>query len=253
VFSLLHMEIPQECYLASDLKVGDKGIPSLVFPSGYVPTVSACNSLQNGMGPEWTTKWSSFVGGLKQIAEDKIPTAVGLGLDRGCGPHLDEVVTAIVLYTCDTRTSGGNVNSNPYLVLNNKLRARQDVEEFKSFLYYLVSGLTSLPPWNITCYRGESSRVTAVSPQYVKGNHVIWVAITSASLLRTGAEDFVRGKSGGTLYIITATHARDISKLSLYPQEAEVILTPNSVFKVADVEIASGDRNYDIIHLKQLQ
>jgi len=233
------------------MKVGEKGLPIFVFPLGYVPSLSAVESLKNGMGSVWSAKWDLFVDRVKEQAEDKIPTAVSLGLHNLCAPHFDEVVTAIVLYTCDTRTSGGDINSNPYKVLNNKLRARQGMEEFKPFLFYLVRGLTSLPPWSITCYRGESTRVTSVSPQYVEGNHVIWVAITSASLSSTSAEDFV-GKSGGTLYIVTATHARDISKLSLYPDEAEVILTPNSVFKVTKVEPASGTRTYDIIHLKQL-
>jgi hypothetical protein len=104
------------------------------------------------------------------------------------------------------------------------------VERWKDFSFFLVSALKKLPALNVTTFRGENKRVTELSRQYHKNNQVCRITFTATT---RNKDDTIKAfGNGGTLFKLKIFDGRDISKLSLYESEMEVILWPNSTFRV---------------------
>jgi len=151
---------------------------------------------------------------------------------------------------------------SPYHVYNTALRQRDvpKIRLWKDFSFYFIGGLEKLHPIQIESFRGEKKRVMELSSQYVKSNQarctgaaeiktkqlprsdydfsldfistyqVVWIGFTSTTTDRQ--HTLKQFGSSGTFFKIKILYGRDISGLSLFPDECELLLMPNSVFTV---------------------
>jgi hypothetical protein len=77
--------------------------------------------------------------------------------------------------------------------------------------------------------------------QYKTGDHIVNKAFLSTSKLRSIAERFVSLTSVQKIPVICVYHLRtdeyvlDISALSEFPEEEEVLILPNACFKVESI------------------
>jgi hypothetical protein len=163
---------------------------------------------------------------------------------------------AVVWWTADVSTlSVLSTEESPYHVYNTNLRARdaQKIQLWRDFSFFFISALKKLPPVETTSFRGEKKRVTELSKQYAKDNQVrnssayvrgsftvdahvssvaqvTWIAFNSTTTDRK--QTLQQFGSGGTFFKLLIRNGIDISPLSLFAGENELLLLPNSVFKV---------------------
>ena len=95
-----------------------------------------------------------------------------------------------------------------------------------------------LPPQQTKLYRGINVRFS--EKEYQKGARVRWPAFSSASAQRSVAEEFVQGDDG-SLFFLQSAQARAISRFSRFPDEAEVIFRPNTVFEITATLYGASD------------
>jgi len=141
---------------------------------------------------------------------------------------------AITYYTSDARGIGQSQES-PYRVLNPLLaqRDREPLEQWKDFLFFLLNGLKKLPDYKGKVWRGFDKPISQLSYQYRHGNTIIWVAVTSTTRNRNKMLEFAK-PTQGTLMQLNVTEGKDISFLSLYPEE-EILLPPNTYLVVDQI------------------
>lgn len=161
----------------------------------------------------------------------------------------DDETGAIVYYTTDATKFGGKREDSPYFKLNNTLAFRKDKElqDWKPFLHFLLSGLQKLPNFTGTVYRALDKSLSSLSKQYRAGSQVVWVAFTSTTKVRSKLESVKNlyfffffedtmlafsGQTEGTWMILSVCEGKDISSFSVYPNESEILLLPNSIFSV---------------------
>jgi len=147
---------------------------------------------------------------------------------------------------------------NVYSELNRILNARGEVHDpaalqrWSGFMHYLINGIQKCPRFQQTVYRGIKGLVAHLTydTQYIQDHYVIWVAITSTSVVKAEAEIFLKG--AGTLFTILPGHnGRDISQLSFYPDEREILFLPNTIFKIVSVKYDAALRR-DLIVLEEV-
>jgi hypothetical protein len=164
----------------------------------------------------------------------------------------DACVCCAHLYTLD---------SFLFKLVNDTLR-NQDltkVETLGAYCWLLQSyiGWTATIPRHITTvYRGCTLRKDEVEEyQQAIGQTIRWHAFTSTTKSREVAEAY----SGNTLFIITLDktgrnehHEHDISSVSQFPDEDEVLLVPDHNFIVENVEdhLSSSSEERYFIYLK---
>jgi len=209
------------------------GVPLILFEDNYLPQYDVHEALQEAMGIKWR-----FGECLKSDVIKHIETSVTL-LEMKSNYNLsDNESAAITYYTCDVRTMQGTLEECPFKQINSTMITRDldRIRPWKSFLYYLLSGLNKLPSRKETVYRAIDKPITSLSKQYKKGFSICWIGFSSTSLEKDLIKNFVdKPNQKGTYMIIKAIEGRDISGLSKYPSEAEIILLPNSQFMVEDI------------------
>jgi len=142
--------------------------------------------------------------------------------------------------------------------LNRTLAGRGIPEEWKPFLYYLVRAVHKLPNLEMTVYRAFDKPLTTLSKQYIDGNTIVWIAFTSTSTQKDILKTFSQNVNLGTYMMLKVTQGKNIAPLSLFPSEGEVLLLPNSTFKVTQVlkddtkELLNHPKNMDIITMQQI-
>jgi len=108
-----------------------------------------------------------------------------------------------------------------------------------------------------TVYRGVKGQLTKISTQYVIGNDITWITVTSTSK-NSRVKDLFSGDNNATWMMIQVTDGRDISSLSLFPSEEEVLLPPNTRVRVKEIvgvdvkKFLGLPENVDAIILEQL-
>eukprot|EP01124_Arcella_intermedia_P012403 TRINITY_DN18751_c0_g1_i1.p1 TRINITY_DN18751_c0_g1~~TRINITY_DN18751_c0_g1_i1.p1 ORF type:complete len:666 (+),score=140.14 TRINITY_DN18751_c0_g1_i1:23-2020(+) len=145
-----------------------------------------------------------------------------------------------------------------YSQLNQHLADRNVENHLKPFLYYFFSGLQKLPDYKGTVYRGVKDVLFSKHPNeiYKVGKGVVWVTVTSTSQNPEVPQSFLK-KGDGTLCRIEVIEGKDISQLSFYKKEKEVLLLPNSYFEVSEflkedlVQLILPKSNIDVIIMKQ--
>lgn len=154
---------------------------------------------------------------------------------KNCGTSEEEIFScAIRLYSSA---------SFLYTLLNDTLRS-EDTSKADTLgpitwlLNAHIAQNTVVEGDEFNVYRGATLSEEMIG-QYLEavGKQIVWRGFTSTSKNRAVAEMF----SGNALFIIRIKdesfgRRRDISSLSVYPDEEEVLLTANFVFRVEKVE-----------------
>ena len=157
------------------------------------------------------------------IAEDRIQRING-----GIILSKDEAI-AIASYSFDLGYHSVDRSGNLYQILNNVLRERNGdkMRKLQAYLYYLMTALAKLNAVKDVVYRGiPSSHKQNVEDIYLSGSKIHWSAFTSTTTSLDKAKVFAEGK-GGIIFRIRCLTGRFIRPYSSYPQEDEVLLSPN--------------------------
>jgi len=177
---------------------------------------------------------------VKQFQEKK-PGAVASRLT----PSL---VASLGLYTAEL--SG----ESPYGACNGALRAadRGKCKPFVPFIWHVMHAMAKCERYEGgNVYRGVKADLSA---DYPKDREVTWFQFSSCTcdIQVEQSEQFCGSQGTRTLFSIELTtgRARIITKFSLVPSEAEVLLPPNSRFKV--VSQFDAGNGLVIIQLKEL-
>ena len=125
--------------------------------------------------------------------------------------------------------------SADYQKLNDALRSK-DAEKLKAVDPYIKvaeSGLEQLPDYKGVVFRGVNlDEYPKVLESYKKGEIVTEAGFTSTSVTREASF-----KRKDTMMIIEAESGKDVSFLSDYPNQKEILFRPDTKFKVLDVSI----------------
>lgn len=123
-----------------------------------------------------------------------------------------------------------------YSQMNSALRSGDPaaLAQYDAHIRATTSGLNQLPPTTGEYYRGmqiPSGNVSDVLSKYEPGQ-----VVTEPHFLSTG-EPF----PGNVQYVVQSTTGRDVSSLSHYPHESEVLFPPGSRFQVeSKIEVSPG-------------
>ena len=109
----------------------------------------------------------------------------------------------------------------------------KDAEKLKAVDPYIKvaeSGLEQLPNFEGVVYRGiDMNKIPNLSDKYKIGNIVTEEAFTSSSTVKRGA--FKRD----TFITITSRTGKDVSFLSDFPKQKEILFKPNTKFRILEV------------------
>ena len=126
-----------------------------------------------------------------------------------------------------------------YFLFNKACRERDAaaLHRFQSFSFHFLSALNKLPNFRPNAdqnfYRGFGQRLEEMNDLYQTDCQICWHYTSSSSADRRVAyENFARG-SGTLMEIIGIHNAKDIQALSMIPSEGELLIPPNTEFKVS--------------------
>lgn len=115
--------------------------------------------------------------------------------------------------------------------INTALRGEGDISAWRPYIGILLVGLRELVYHKGTVFRGlKNFRELS---QYPKNKIICWPTISAMSKHRECALKFT--DQTGILFEVEVLSGRDVSKLSVFPKEAEVLVMPYSHFEVVDV------------------
>jgi len=235
----------------------------LILPAFSISSnIDIHESISIAMGQLWNNNIKQSFKNLIENHLSNISDVVNFyGLDKNES-------LCIIYYTVDAQHIKINETreKSVYKELNSALSGRDTprLEKWKPYLYYLMRGLKKLPSETGTVYRGWDLQLTHKTERYHVGNSVIWPAFTSTSTSVSLLSSFANIR--GTWASMDIVEGKDISKLSIYPQESELLLLPNSEFRVEEILGPSTKRlviefsklppnsfaDLDMIHLKQI-
>jgi hypothetical protein len=217
------------------------GVPLILFSKDFTLNMNVHDALSQGMGDDW-----QFKDLLKATVEDRISSDNNIqSMKDTCSMTIDECA-AITYYTCDVRQYGGTREECPYRRINSLLITRKVDELWKPFLHILLSALNKLPMTKTRVYRYLDKPITALSKQYKKDCQICWIGFTSTSLSKETMKGFIDKNKQGTFMAIDVIEGKNISCFSLFPNEAELLLLPNSLFIVDDV---LSDKMKDVFNI----
>jgi hypothetical protein len=118
-------------------------------------------------------------------------------------------------------------------------RDRQQVKPFFPYLRLLLEGLRQLPAQKRAVYRGVK---LDLSTKFRKGDQPVWwsVTSTSSSMDVLQSKDFCGQDGPRTVFMVQATHARNIAAFSAFASEEEWILLPGAQLRVKSVVAMGG-------------
>jgi len=125
-------------------------------------------------------------------------------------------------------------SSKDYQILNSALRNADETElkRLEPYIKVAESGLDQLPHYKGVVYRGvDFNKYPQVLESYKKGE-----VITEAGFASSSATKKASFKKD-TLMIIESETGKDISFLSNYPNQKEILFKPDTKFKVLDVGV----------------
>jgi hypothetical protein len=135
-----------------------------------------------------------------------------------------------------------------YSSLNKALRAEdhQAQKPWFAYLKLLTTALEKLPSITDTVWRGIDVDDTL---PFVDDEIHIWWSVNSCSKNLNVVQPFLGEQ--GTLFVIQATHGKDISEFSAMPDEKEVILMPGTRVR-RRYEASNFKESLFIIHLDEI-
>ena len=140
-----------------------------------------------------------------------------------------EQIAPIVMYTLDL-----------YVVLNVKMReatrmrapARKELKKAWGFyIRCLLTTLRLLPPYTGELFRCIPAKLSDVQKHYTPGSLVRWNSFSSCTYNASAAWKFSDVEEP-VFFAIHVEDGKQISRYSAYPDEREVLLEPNVVFRV---------------------
>eukprot|EP01124_Arcella_intermedia_P033529 TRINITY_DN805_c0_g1_i1.p1 TRINITY_DN805_c0_g1~~TRINITY_DN805_c0_g1_i1.p1 ORF type:complete len:550 (-),score=121.91 TRINITY_DN805_c0_g1_i1:17-1666(-) len=200
------------------------------FPEDYQTTMSIHKAVSLGT----TGKWSKDI-------QNKAKEHVIKHLNKTCYfqdyDFTKDEACAIIYWTLEARFHLSIDSSfSIHKLLNECIitRNEEQIEPWKPYLYWLTQGLQKVierSPFEGRVYRGIKAKV---SSHYKVGNRIVWITPTSTSKVIKEMKKFT-SKTDSTMFFISVLRGADISKLSLFPNEQEILLLPNTIVKVEDV------------------
>jgi len=118
-----------------------------------------------------------------------------------------------------------------YQELNKALRESTDFSNWNVYLKHLLNGLKSMPYYRGKGYRGL--RNYRDTDTYKKGQLVNWKTISALSKKEKVARGF--SNENGTVFEVEVVSSRDVSSISIYAEEEEILMLPYSCLEVLDV------------------
>lgn len=115
-----------------------------------------------------------------------------------------------------------------------------------------ITGLSKLPDWKGTCFRGARQPLVDFKKQYKVGKVINYDSFLSTSRDKSASEVFAKKNvkdTVGVMLFMKIKFGKDVSKLSLVEAEAEVLLLPGSSFKVDKIE--KGKDFYEVTMKEQ--
>ena len=125
--------------------------------------------------------------------------------------------------------------TNDYSKLNGPLRSKDPAEiaKVEAYIKAASSGLAKMPGWEGISYRG-SDLPDEVLAKYKPGEMVTEEAFTSTAATRDAKFD------GNAEFIIEGRTGRDVSGVSEYENEKEILFRPGTRFEVTSKEVVDG-------------
>jgi hypothetical protein len=159
------------------------------------------------------------------------------------------LIAALTLYLAELYNG-----DSPYSACNCALRAadRSQCKPFVPFIWFLLHAMAKCDRYDgANVFRGVKADLSA---EYPKDREITWCQFSSCTcdMQVEQSEQFCGSSGTRTIFSIELTtgRARSITKFSPVPCEAEVLLPPNSRFRVLD-QLDAGN-GLVIIQLKEL-
>ncbi len=120
-------------------------------------------------------------------------------------------------------------------------QSRQEIRlEGTAHAALALQGMTKLPAWNGTTFRGENLDLARMKKLYSLGATAANVAFMSTSKNLATAKSFAAGAAGPVRVILelemAGTGARDLSTLSAVRSEAEIMLLPGARYTTVSID-----------------
>ena len=169
----------------------------------------------------------------------------------GSTPLTRDLYASVTLYSCEFSSKEFSL----YSVLNARLRNadREGLKPFIPYIWLIMHALDLCPPYEgRLVYRGMAN-VRINLDEYRTGRKLTWFQFSSCASSIEVQKGFLGAVGDRCLFTIELTtwRARLISELSLFPQESEVLLPPNTRLEV--VATLDGGGGLTIIQLRELE
>jgi hypothetical protein len=181
---------------------------------------------------------------IDMIAEDVRMKVLELQYTPVPVPLDEDFLAALAAYTHDLQQP--EKRGNVYYELNQMLRERGTAKRallmktWAVYMYYMMVGLGRLPDFKGVCWRGYNHGTRAtITSEYTVGRPIQWGAFTSVSTDKSAAKMFA--PDSRVIFKITVTSGRDINPYSFFPQEGEILLSPNHRFVVSSAPYEEED------------
>jgi hypothetical protein len=213
--------------------------PVVLFPIDYtLPASCSIISLLQSAIPD-----NSAIQAIAAAAELHIQTASVHSIIQGC--HMSALeAQSIFVYSASQGPFVCPTHGAPFTSYNSALRSADTVSinSWSGYSFLLVNALMKLPSVTSTVYRGLDCSLSEVSHLYRKGSFVWYRSPTSTTSdkFKTMA-CFGTGAAGGigTFIELRVQNAKIIETFSAVPEERELLILPNTCFKVIESFAAS--------------
>ena len=168
-------------------------------------------------------------------------TIISTSSPRNSKNLTDNEVFALALYTYDLGFNGEK-KENFYYQMNQMLQERSvdKMIKWKDYLFHLQMALSHLPNEECQVFRGIPGN--EIFTNYKFGRKIHYSAFTSTTTNKSKAIEFA-GDSGVVL-CIHVFNGKSIKEYSVFPQEDEILLSPNMAFFVAKPLFKKGDTQF---------
>lgn len=211
--------------------------PANLFPKDYSPNVT-CEQAIKELKLKHETTILNWCVKRSHSLHTSPPTTTQTKLT------FDEILS-IVAYTFDIGLSKPR-EENLYFQLNSVLRARSSNElaKWRDYIFYLLCALEKVPKYSGIVTRGID--LTIPTEKYKASNQIVWNAFSSCSKQEKVAKNFL--SDTGSLFVLDIENGCLISDYSALPNEDEVLILPNSEWKV---NLTFLDSKPPMFHMKQ--
>ena len=156
----------------------------------------------------------------------------------------EDFLYAVYCYTYHNAIGG--LQDNIYFQLNGALRSRKvhpaKMRPWKGYLSFLMRALKHFPNFEGIVYRGGNRGIDrdTIASEYKVGRTIQWAAFSSTSVTVETTKQFVH-REKGVIFKIQLLRGRAIGGFSFFPNEHEVLVSPNAQFVVTSATYLDAD------------